>query len=429
MLGVYLPHDGSVVKTLRQTSPIVADIENEEYAGRTTEFDGSNLGRSGNIVQSKLKENEEVKVKNNHMKLLRELFSLGIQDPSLLLAALQKDPFNVHGDPEQFECPADAYKLDFPSLINETRSQLFREKDASSWIFYQHMRKAGGTGFCELVKSNVPRKQIPPYYCMPDNRGSLATSPWNDPSYLLQRMSEKSYKVASNEWDVLPTNTLPKLHGAVFVSTFRHPVDRWYSQYRFEHLEHRDGSAPTAPRKSFITWYKNNHKGFMGSNYYIKTYVGDVHDGQPVTQPPPNPQFYWTYTYYYHRHHHHQYRELSADQEIPITWGMFEDALKNVRQFHLILILEWMNSADGLLKSVLNWNQHATRVRPHESAKEKENRPAASSLSGKNESLYASLVPPQDFSFILQDNALDLLFFHALRRIYVERLACSRIIL
>ena len=22
----------------------------------------------------------------------------------------------------------------------------------------------------------------------------------------------------------------------------RHPVDRWYSQYRFEHVEHRDGT-------------------------------------------------------------------------------------------------------------------------------------------------------------------------------------------
>lgn len=28
----------------------------------------------------------------------------------------------------------------------------------------------------------------------------------------------------------------------LFPGLNRHPVDRWYSQYRFEHVEHRDGS-------------------------------------------------------------------------------------------------------------------------------------------------------------------------------------------
>lgn len=31
----------------------------------------------------------------------------------------------------------------------------------------------------------------------------------------------------------------------------RHPVDRWYSQYRFEHVEHRDGSKADKPSIPF----------------------------------------------------------------------------------------------------------------------------------------------------------------------------------
>ena len=65
------------------------------------------------------------------------------------------------------------------------------------------------------------------------------------------------------------------LPGAIFATTFRHPIDRWYSQYRFEHLEHRDGSQPGSPRAPMLQWY-NNQKGWtMGQNYYVTTFLGD----------------------------------------------------------------------------------------------------------------------------------------------------------
>jgi hypothetical protein len=37
----------------------------------------------------------------------------------------------------------------------------------------------------------------------------------------------------------------------------------------------------------------------------------------------------------------------------------------------------------------------------------------------------ADVTPPADYQFMLQENALDLLYFHAAKRIYLERLACG----
>ncbi|CAM9954031.1 unnamed protein product, partial [Ectocarpus sp. 8 AP-2014] len=76
-----------------------------------------------------------------------------------------------------------------------------------------------------------------------------------------------------NEWDVFPIEHLT-LQGAIFATTLRHPVDRWYSQYRFEHLEHRDGSKPGSELLPFDLWYKKIRQDEMGDNAYIKTFCG-----------------------------------------------------------------------------------------------------------------------------------------------------------
>lgn len=125
------------------------------------------------------------------------------------------------------------------------------------------------------------KKVVPPYYCMPDNRGSLATPPWNNPTFLLNKINEKGYRIVANEWDAFYERFLTciysfvylskililciytvysffNLPGAVFATTFRHPIDRWYSQYRFEHLEHRDGSKANSPRIPMLQWSVSN---------------------------------------------------------------------------------------------------------------------------------------------------------------------------
>jgi hypothetical protein len=92
----------------------------------------------------------------------------------------------------------------------------------------------------------MPRRQVPAYYCMPDNRGGMATPPWSERQHLLTQMARKGHKMTANEWDAMPRSHLT-LPGAVFATSLRHPLDRWYSQYRFEHLENRDGELTTVP--------------------------------------------------------------------------------------------------------------------------------------------------------------------------------------
>lgn len=70
---------------------------------------------------------------------------------------------------------------------------------------------------------------------MPDNKGSLATPPWDTKEYLTNHILQHQYRVVANEWDVLYSYFFD-YPGAIFATTIRNPLDRWYSQYRFEHL-------------------------------------------------------------------------------------------------------------------------------------------------------------------------------------------------
>jgi hypothetical protein len=207
---------------------------------------------------------------------IKQLFQIGKQNPSKLIQLLQdENPFDLPSTVDSFVCPVSPEMLiTVPDLINHTRALEFREGKSGTWLFYQHLRKAGGTGFCDLAQNNLPRQQTPPYFCMIDNRGSLATSPWNNEEYLMSRMERSNYRITANEWDAYYPY-MGQWRGAVLATTFRHPVDRWYSQYRFEHLEHRDGSKPDAPRRPFRTWY-NNNKGWTMVSPPLYSFVTHV---------------------------------------------------------------------------------------------------------------------------------------------------------
>ena len=50
----------------------------------------------------------------------------------------------------------------------ESKAQDFRDEKPGTFLFFQHLRKAGGTNFCSLAENNLPKKAQPRYYCMPD---------------------------------------------------------------------------------------------------------------------------------------------------------------------------------------------------------------------------------------------------------------------
>ena len=178
------------------------------------------------------KKSSNLQNSSNIMDLIHSLFDLGTSNPTELLQRFNRDPLGVSNGPHSFICPLDdSNKLTYPDLINHNISVAFRAHMDGTYILFQHLRKAGGTAFCDLAQSNLERKAVPSYFCMPDNRGSLATPPWNDGAYLSNHMKKYGFRIAANEWDVF----LSEMHqwpGAVLATTFRHPIDRWYSQYR-----------------------------------------------------------------------------------------------------------------------------------------------------------------------------------------------------
>lgn len=108
--------------------------------------------------------------------------------PSETLARLeQDDPFGVRAvetflanvSPEEpvedvlegigkiFSCPAQAQRLGFPDRRNVTKAQAFRQATRGYFVFFQHLRKAGGTNVCTLATANIPKPNLPSYFCMP----------------------------------------------------------------------------------------------------------------------------------------------------------------------------------------------------------------------------------------------------------------------
>ncbi|CAM9439647.1 unnamed protein product [Chrysoparadoxa australica] len=239
---------------------------------------------------------------------VRGLFDLGVKDSLALVNLLtEEDPLGVSiEDPEEFKCPQSSQYLVSPPDYSDGGAEA-TFKAGGGFLYFQHLRKAGGTGFCDLAQRNMPKSEVPDYYCMPDRLGALATPPWSEASYLMGQMTKRGYRIAANEWDAFPASHL-QLPGAVFATSIRDPLDRWYSQYRFEHLEHRDGTRWWSyfGRWSFGQWYERIMHDSMGNNYYTKTFCGEENTTDEIAketmrrkgmwrQLTAKKNFYWTY--------------------------------------------------------------------------------------------------------------------------------------
>ena len=123
----------------------------------------SNSKNNIQIDESKSKHNNGA---NIHI-VLRDLFNIGLVDPMKLYKLLNSDTYAYLTSLSY--CPSAADRIDYPRISNYNNLDAFKYNESGSFIFYQHLRKAGGTGFCDLAKSNLGAKHIPPYYCMPDN--------------------------------------------------------------------------------------------------------------------------------------------------------------------------------------------------------------------------------------------------------------------
>jgi hypothetical protein len=141
----------------------------------------------------------------------------------------------------------------------------------------------------------------------------------------------------------------------------------------------------------------------MGTNYYVKTFIGKVDE---VVPDKPQNDLYWTY---------HKYN----DRRYTLTWVDMKRAIDNIRKFHLILVLDWINdnTTKRYVESSVGWKNSLPRqVLPHESQ---------AIRADKHSKKASQVIPPQDLITVQKENVFDMLFFEITRRIVLERIHCG----
>jgi hypothetical protein len=59
----------------------------------------------------------------------------------------------------------DGERITLPDQRDQNKAEAFRNGTVPYFLFFQHLRKAGGTNFCSLAKDNLLKKELPKYYC------------------------------------------------------------------------------------------------------------------------------------------------------------------------------------------------------------------------------------------------------------------------
>ena len=371
---------------------------------------------------------------DNYDSWLKVILHLASQSPSELLSTLDEiDPFQVrafdssliqlelehgrslysHELAQLFPCPPNGQRLTLPIQQNVTKARLFRENVLSPdinngyFLFFQHLRKAGGTNFCSLAQQNLPEKHVPHYFCMPDWDWSQFKTAGYLHSYtndqLIQFQQQQAWRIAGNEWE--PFRSKQDAHfnlPAVFSTSFRKPLHRALSQFRFECIENRGCTI-----KNVTKWWEV--EGHQLKNVYLTTFAD-------VTQ-----------LYGFYRLCH----EMTS-QAIQQRRDLMEHAIHVLSQFHLVLIMEWLAYASPLLRDVLGFQQTqgiTTRVRPHIAQAQRQGKEQNHLGAAGIQTDGASWDPREyldsyTFKIMSEDLALDALLTDVARRMFLERTIC-----
>ena len=100
------------------------------------------------------------------LRILREEDPFGVRtfEKNLLETESKNERFLEVDELQQlFPCPTD--RITLPDQRNSDKARAFRNGTKSYFLFFQHLRKAGGTNFCSLAEHNLQRKNLPKYYC------------------------------------------------------------------------------------------------------------------------------------------------------------------------------------------------------------------------------------------------------------------------
>mmetsp|Transcript_17621 Transcript_17621/g.20181 ORF Transcript_17621/g.20181 Transcript_17621/m.20181 type:complete len:437 (+) Transcript_17621:644-1954(+) len=296
---------------------------------------------------------------------------------------------------------ATAERITLPDQRDHGKAEAFRNGVVPYFLFFQHLRKAGGTNFCSLAESNLKKNELPKYYCMPDyhwdmkNRGAGYLTRYDNKN-IVQNMKEKGHKIAGNEWDPFDSDRFFDLP-ATFATSFRRPLDRALSQFRFECMEERGCKT-----KNVTKWW-TKRKDL--TNVYTWTFANEGVRRVSIGNSPQD-----------------AYRR----QEL------IGKALDAVAKFNLVMVMEWLAYAPTHVTQVLGFKDTKSlteRVRPHigqhkrEDGQEHNNMGAAG--IAKASWTPEDYLPPALYDKMSHDLALDEILTDAARRMFLERIVCN----
>lgn len=180
---------------------------------------------------------------------LQHLVQLPTHELRVQLNASEGDVFGLTAL-QAGRCPADQPAW-LPARPSPNAAALFKQ-GGSALLWYDHLSKAGGTSFCKLAQRNMPRKDVPAYYCMPSEKGmpDARVGQW-DNAKLRRYVEERKHRIVSNEWEPFPLGRL-QLHpqgqaaeeelSLVLVTSLRDPLNRLVSAYKFWGVLHDPGA-------------------------------------------------------------------------------------------------------------------------------------------------------------------------------------------
>ena len=216
-----------------------------------------------------------------------------------------------------------------------------------------------------------------------------------------KRMADEHQRIAGNEWDWFDVDhhfDLP----AVTATSFRKPLDRALSQFRFECVEDRGCKGWTVAE-----FWKRREDLY---NVYTETFADTPKTFGVLRKAYEN-------------------KVVDASEQ---RKDMVGKALDTVAKFNLVLAMEFLAYAGPQVDRVLGFHDISPltkRVRPHINQHERNDGQEKNSL-GAAGITKASWDPekylePAQFQKMSEHLALDMILTDAARRIFLERLVCT----
>jgi hypothetical protein len=253
------------------------------------------------------------------------------------------------------------------------------------FLYFHHIRKAGGTWFCDWSMSNVrgtwraPERGGGERCFLPSQRSALLYPHSN--ADLLRIATSTRARIVAAEWESWQDRRWALANaGVIFGTMLRDPIERIWSLYVYEHVEGRDGFIRANPDKPLMPpekWVRRTE----AENFQVRVLSG-------MYFLPDSP------------------KEL-----VPTGRGATEaDYLKAravLERFHFVLTLEDVQDGITYMRSLLGWERNATR--------------SVINKSGTKE----HAMPPGLREQLEEKNEWDMKLFAYARQLFRERVRCD----